>query len=183
MLSTSNCGNPARRLFGFGLVTADEYGLGYIIKDDGLPVSVYASKHLQTRRFLDTLQGYLEEVQRILVALVHAANDQERPELFIDCAGVLRDSKIRRRIYGNVIDDEEEVDCIRYVLYPSSVLPFGDGSARFSMVTGGCQVAPEDRGEYGQSGNRSSPEARKVIITANCTTHSKRVMVFKLLKT
>jgi len=112
ILSTSNCGNPALRLFGFGPVAADGYGLGYIIKDDGLSVCA-ASKHLQTRRFLDTLQGYLEEVQRALVALVRAAN--ERPEPFVDHAGILRDSKTGRRINGSVpaSDDEEEVDSMR----------------------------------------------------------------------
>lgn len=110
ILSTSNCGNPALRMFGFGPVAADGYGLGYIIKDDGLSVCA-ASKHLQTRRFLDTLQGYLEEVQRVLVALVRAAN--ERPEPFVDHAGVLRDSKTGRRINGSMSDDEEEVDSIR----------------------------------------------------------------------
>ena len=36
ILSTSNCGNPALRLFGFGPVAADGYGIGYIIKDEGL---------------------------------------------------------------------------------------------------------------------------------------------------
>ncbi|KAI9445883.1 acyltransferase ChoActase/COT/CPT [Lactarius indigo] len=107
ILSTSNCGNPALRLFGFGPVSPDGYGLGYIIKDDGLSVCA-SSKHLQTRRFLDTLQGYLEEVQRVLVALVRAAN--ERPEPFVDHAGVLRDSKTGRRINGTLSDDELEVD-------------------------------------------------------------------------
>ena len=38
ILSTSNRGNPALRLFGFGPVAADGYGIGYIIKDDGLSV-------------------------------------------------------------------------------------------------------------------------------------------------
>lgn len=103
-------------MFGFGPVAADGYGLGYIIKDDRLSVCA-ASKHLQTRRFLDTLQGYLEEVQRVLVALVRAAN--ERPEPFVDHAGVLRDSKTGRRINESVSDDEEEMDSIR----TSSVLP------------------------------------------------------------
>lgn len=109
ILSTSNCGNPALRLFGFGPVSPDGYGLGYIIKDDGLSVCA-ASKHLQTRRFLDTLQGYLEEVQRVLVTLVRAAN--ERPEPFVDHAGILRDSKTGRRINGAVSDEEDDEDSI-----------------------------------------------------------------------
>lgn len=41
ILSTSNCGNPALRLFGFGPVAADGFGIGYIIKDEG--ISVYVS--------------------------------------------------------------------------------------------------------------------------------------------
>lgn len=39
VLSTSNCGNPALRLFGFGPVVADGFGIGYIIKDEGIAVS------------------------------------------------------------------------------------------------------------------------------------------------
>ncbi|KAH9912469.1 acyltransferase ChoActase/COT/CPT [Epithele typhae] len=97
ILSTSNCGNPALRLFGFGPVAADGYGIGYIIKDEGISVCA-SSKHLQTRRFLDTLQGYLLDIQRILIQLHLAAN--QRAEPFIDHAGVLRDSKTGRPING-----------------------------------------------------------------------------------
>ncbi|CAN0185835.1 unnamed protein product, partial [Hapterophycus canaliculatus] len=32
ILSTSNCGNPSLRLFGFGPVVRDGFGVGYIIK-------------------------------------------------------------------------------------------------------------------------------------------------------
>ncbi|KAJ3538925.1 hypothetical protein NMY22_g4960 [Coprinellus aureogranulatus] len=109
ILSTSNCGNPALRLFGFGPVAADGYGLGYIIKEDGISVGA-ASKHLQTRRFLDTLQSYLQEIQRILIQLHKAANQGPAP--FVDHAGVLRDGKTGRPIHGATSDsssDEEEV--------------------------------------------------------------------------
>ena len=40
ILSTSNCGNPALRLFGFGPTASDGYGIGYIIKEDGLSMYV-----------------------------------------------------------------------------------------------------------------------------------------------
>ena len=99
ILSTSNCGNPALRLFGFGPVAADGYGIGYIIKDDGLSVCA-SSKHLQTRRFLDTLQSYLHDVQRILVQLHQSANPRAEP--FVDHAGVLRDSRTGRPINGRI---------------------------------------------------------------------------------
>ncbi|THH19299.1 hypothetical protein EW146_g1840 [Bondarzewia mesenterica] len=105
ILSTSNCGNPALRLFGFGPVAADGYGIGYIIKDNGISVCA-SSKHLQTRRFLDTLQGYLYDVQRILVQLHRAAN--ERPAPFMDHGGTLRDSKTGRPINGILSDNEED---------------------------------------------------------------------------
>ncbi|TBU24489.1 acyltransferase ChoActase/COT/CPT [Dichomitus squalens] len=98
ILSTSNCGNPALRLFGFGPVAAEGYGIGYIIKDEGISVCA-SSKHLQTRRFLDTLQGYLLDIQRILVQLHLSAN--QRPEPFVDHQGVLRDSKTGRPINGH----------------------------------------------------------------------------------
>lgn len=77
ILSTSNCGNPALRLFGFGPVAAYGYGIGYIIKEEGVSVCA-SSKHLQTRRFLDTLQNYLVEVQKMVMHLHRAANEQPK---------------------------------------------------------------------------------------------------------
>jgi carnitine O-acetyltransferase len=105
VLSTSNCGNPALRLFGFGPVTAEGYGIGYIIKEDRISICA-SSKHLQTRRFLDTLQGYLSDIQRILVAIHLEAN--ARPAPFVDHAGILRDSKTGRPINGHATDDPED---------------------------------------------------------------------------
>ncbi|KAH9932526.1 acyltransferase ChoActase/COT/CPT [Fomitopsis serialis] len=97
ILSTSNCGNPALRLFGFGPVAADGYGIGYIIKDEGISVCA-SSKHLQTRRFLDTLEGYLLDIKRLLIQQHASANP--KPEPFVDHAGILRDSKTGRPING-----------------------------------------------------------------------------------
>ncbi|KAL8300405.1 hypothetical protein RB593_009986 [Gaeumannomyces tritici] len=65
ILSTSNCGNPSLRQFGFGPVSGDGFGIGYIIKDDSISVCV-SSKHRQTRRFVDALEGYLLEIRRVL---------------------------------------------------------------------------------------------------------------------
>jgi len=116
ILSTSNCGNPALRLFGFGPVAADGYGIGYIIKEDGLSVCA-SSKHLQTRRFLDTLKGYLLDVQRILIQLHRDAN--ERPAPFVDHSGVLRDSKTGRAINGtaDLDSDSEEIQIAGYSFF------------------------------------------------------------------
>ncbi len=108
--STSNCGNPALRLFSFGPVSPDGYGLGYIIKGSGVSVCA-SSKHLHTRRFLDMFQGYLEEVRCVLVALVRAAN--ERPEPFVDHEGVLRDPKTGSKTIQHVSDNELVIDSMR----------------------------------------------------------------------
>ena len=65
ILSTSNCGNPCLRQFGFGPTSADGFGIGYIIKDDIISICA-SSKHRQTKRFIDTLEGYLLEIRRII---------------------------------------------------------------------------------------------------------------------
>lgn len=65
VLSTSNCGNPALRHFGFGPTSGDGFGIGYIIKDESISICV-SSKHRQTKRFVDALESYLLEIRRIL---------------------------------------------------------------------------------------------------------------------
>lgn len=65
ILSTSNCGNPALRLFGFGPVVQDGFGVGYIIKDSGISFSV-SSKHRQTQRFVRSLNNTLRDMEQLL---------------------------------------------------------------------------------------------------------------------
>ncbi|EGY16002.1 carnitine O-palmitoyltransferase I [Verticillium dahliae VdLs.17] len=65
ILSTSNCGNPSLRHFGFGPTSGDGFGIGYIIKDEGISICI-SSKHRQTKRFVDTLESYLLEMRRVL---------------------------------------------------------------------------------------------------------------------
>jgi carnitine O-acetyltransferase len=69
-----------------------------------------SSKHLQTRRLLNTLQAYLVEVRALLIQQWRAAN--ERPEHFVDHAGVLRDARTGKAITGSPDlggQDEEEM--------------------------------------------------------------------------
>ena len=68
VLSTSNCGNPSLRLFGFGPVVPEGYGIGYIIKADSLNFCV-TSKHRQTKRFVDTLRRTLLDMERACLRL------------------------------------------------------------------------------------------------------------------
>ena len=67
VLSTSNCGNPSLRHFGFGPVSGDGYGIGYIIKEDSISVCA-SSKHRQTKRYIDSIESYLNEIRRLLKA-------------------------------------------------------------------------------------------------------------------
>ncbi|KAK1140789.1 carnitine O-acetyltransferase yat1 [Aspergillus melleus] len=65
ILSTSNCGNPCLRHFGFGPTSADGFGIGYIIKDDSISFCA-SSKHRQTARLMHTLETYLFEIRKLL---------------------------------------------------------------------------------------------------------------------
>ncbi|EAW07599.1 choline/carnitine O-acyltransferase [Aspergillus clavatus NRRL 1] len=67
ILSTSNCGNPCLRHFGFGPTSADGFGIGYIIKDDSISICA-SSKHRQTARLMHTLESYLFEIRKLLRA-------------------------------------------------------------------------------------------------------------------
>ena len=67
ILSTSNCGNPALRHFGFGPTSGDGFGIGYIIKDDSISICA-SSKHRQTKRYVDALESYFLEIRKLLRA-------------------------------------------------------------------------------------------------------------------
>lgn len=67
ILSTSNCGNPALRQFGFGPTSGDGFGIGYIIKDDSISICA-SSKHRQTARYINAIESYLLEIRRLLRA-------------------------------------------------------------------------------------------------------------------
>ncbi|KAF2736878.1 carnitine acetyl transferas-like protein [Polyplosphaeria fusca] len=65
VLSTSNCGNPSLRQFGFGPTSGDGFGIGYIIKDGSISICA-SSKHRQTSRYIDALESYFLEIRKLL---------------------------------------------------------------------------------------------------------------------
>ena len=65
ILSTSNCGNPSLRHFGFGPTSGDGFGIGYIIKDGSISICA-SSKHRQTKRFIDAIEAYFLEIRKLL---------------------------------------------------------------------------------------------------------------------
>ena len=71
---------------------------------------------------MDTINGYLLDVQRMLVQLHREAN--ERPAPFVDHAGVLRDSKTGRPINthaAEVTEGEDAMGKFFYVLNPDGL--------------------------------------------------------------
>ncbi|CCK72532.1 carnitine O-acetyltransferase YAT1 KNAG_0K01690 [Huiozyma naganishii CBS 8797] len=64
VLSTSNCGNPCLRSFGFGPVTPNGFGIGYIIRNNSISI-VVSSKHRQTQRFVSLIEKSLLEIDHI----------------------------------------------------------------------------------------------------------------------
>ena len=65
ILSTSNCGNPSLRHFGFGPTSGDGFGIGYIIKESSVSICA-SSKHRQTKRYIDALESYFIEIRKLL---------------------------------------------------------------------------------------------------------------------
>ncbi|QIX01499.1 hypothetical protein AMS68_007016 [Peltaster fructicola] len=65
ILSTSNCGNPSLRHFGFGPTSGEGFGIGYIIKDGSVSICA-SSKHRQTKRYIDALESYFLEIRKLL---------------------------------------------------------------------------------------------------------------------
>lgn len=64
IISTSNCGNPCLKSFGFGPVTPNGFGIGYIIRDESITL-VVSSKHRQTQRFVSLIEKSFMEIDHI----------------------------------------------------------------------------------------------------------------------
>ncbi|KAI1175720.1 choline/Carnitine O-acyltransferase [Nemania sp. FL0916] len=97
ILSTSNCGNPSLRQFGFGPTSGDGFGIGYIIKDEGINICV-SSKHRQTKRFVDALESYLLEIRRVLrITGRKAATAKQTRAREVDPAKVKASNRLKAR--------------------------------------------------------------------------------------
>jgi len=77
ILSTSNCGNPSLRQFGFGPTSGDGFGIGYIIKDGSISICA-SSKHRQTSRYIDALETYFLEIRKLLKQLKRRGASQDK---------------------------------------------------------------------------------------------------------
>lgn len=79
IISTSNCGNPCLKSFGFGPVTPNGFGIGYIIRDDSISL-VVTSKHRQTKRFVSLIERSFLEMDHIF-QVGEEKNYQSQPYL------------------------------------------------------------------------------------------------------
>lgn len=70
--------------------------------------SCASSKHLQTRRFLDTIAQYLTDVQKLVMHIHRLAN--ERSDAFMDHSGTLIDSRTGAPLV--VLPEEEDEDAV-----------------------------------------------------------------------
>ncbi len=66
LLSTSNCGNQALSLFGFGAVCEKGFGLGYIIKDNCVNVNITSFVKGMDKLYLAKLNESLVEIRQLL---------------------------------------------------------------------------------------------------------------------
>ena len=158
VLSTSNCGNPSLRLFGFGPSSPDGFGLGYIIKDGSLSICA-SSKHRQTRRFVESLEAYLLEMRRALRAVKGVAPgkaDGVRLVREIEGSGGLSRVKSRgRNIFGEarekvnpeesiVEEDEDGLGGCEYPLVAFYSLTYADGFFDAGMLLSALKASRMD---------------------------------------
>ncbi|CCE66215.1 hypothetical protein TPHA_0P00570 [Tetrapisispora phaffii CBS 4417] len=64
ILSTSNCGNPCLKSFGFGPTSPNGFGIGYIIRENSISI-VVSSRHRQTKRFSSLIEKSFLEIKHI----------------------------------------------------------------------------------------------------------------------
>ncbi|RDL38549.1 Carnitine acetyl transferas-like protein [Venustampulla echinocandica] len=135
IISSSNCGNPSLRHFGFGPTTGDGFGIGYIIKDDGISICA-SSKHRQTKRFVDALESYLLEIRRILRTTQHRTSSP-RTSRAREASASRPKAGSRLKPRGRVIRVAEAGKRT-----PGSVTPVDDGSAGSDDEgLGGCEYS------------------------------------------
>jgi carnitine O-acetyltransferase len=149
ILSTSNCGNPSLRQFGFGPASGDGFGIGYIIKDDGISICV-ASKHRQTKRFANTLESYLLEIRRILriTARPSAAVKQTRAR---EVESIRPKAANRLKSRGRLISGPELLKTQRSRNVTHRTASPGEESVALSEDDGlgGCEYSGEQNGRLG----------------------------------
>ncbi|KAI9729248.1 MAG: hypothetical protein M1834_007040 [Cirrosporium novae-zelandiae] len=134
IISTSNCGNPSLRHFGFGPTSGDGFGIGYIIKEDSLSICA-SSKHRQTKRFVDAIESYLSEIRKLLRATQRKSSSPKASrarelELRPSLAGVMKSHQPR-------IIKSEDVKTPETLLHHSTSESDEDGMGGYGFFDSG----------------------------------------------
>jgi carnitine O-acetyltransferase len=165
ILSTSNCGNPSLRQFGFGPTSADGFGIGYIIKDGSISICA-SSKHRQTSRYIDALESYFLEIRKLLRQIkrrgtsadktaTRAREAEDRPlasRLKSRGRIILGDGGKQQTPAESIVDDDDDdgLGGCRTPPSPPSLLSLDEVSSHAS-----CSSSPSDS-------SPSSPPFRRV---------------------
>ena len=107
IISTSNCGNPCLKSFGFGPVTPNGFGIGYIIRDESITV-VVSSKHRQTQRFVSLIEKSFLEIDHIFN---REANSLDPISLEKDKAYLMRSRRM-----SDTLEKTNKSEDLRYLL-------------------------------------------------------------------
>ncbi|WEW55858.1 carnitine O-acetyltransferase yat1 [Emydomyces testavorans] len=159
VFSTSNCGNPSLRHFGFGPTSADGFGVGYIIKDDSISICA-SSKHRQTSRFMQTLESYLLEIRKLLRATSSQANGPTTaaPNMEVERSGT--GTRTPRR--GRLIRTDSVARDIETPLTESGYLD-DDGMGGYGFFDAGMLLHALQEIQEDSEGGRDKASKRKLV--------------------
>ncbi|EEP81111.1 hypothetical protein UREG_05953 [Uncinocarpus reesii 1704] len=160
ILSTSNCGNPSLRHFGFGPTSGDGFGIGYIIKDDSISICA-SSKHRQTSRFMQTLESYLLEIRKLLRAL---SPPSDRPSAVPAPNVALErlDAGARTPRRGRLIRTDSVAREIDTPLTESGFLE-DDGMGGYGFFDAGMLLHALQELQEGRERGRDKPSKRRLV--------------------
>lgn len=147
IISTSNCGNPSLRQFGFGPTSGDGFGIGYIIKDDGISICA-SSKHRQTKRFVDALESYLLEMRKMLRATQRTTSAPKSSRAREASPSRARMAGNRLKSRGRVIKGEAPKAKSPSTMTPTSAESDDDGlgGCKFNLFSPLCLLHGAARG-------------------------------------
>ena len=162
VLSTSNCGNPSLRQFGFGPVSGDGFGIGYIIKDEGISICV-SSRHRQTKRFVETIESYLLEVRRML----RVVSALQGGQLGKPRGGVSRVREIEARLNGLTINGKNGVNGGVVTSAPGGAVGgnHAGSNSRAKFQRGRLITGLPSTGSLDKSGGCASPTEESLVFS------------------
>lgn len=144
ILSTSNCGNPSLRQFGFGPTSGEGFGIGYIIKDGSISICA-SSKHRQTKRFIDAIETYFLEIRKLLRQTQRrGTNSNAQGSRARDMEAQKRRPKNHRLKSRGRLITESSASGIRTPgrQTPGRMTPMEESAAASDDELGGCELFP-----------------------------------------